>query len=224
MPAPFVSVSLLSGDFTSLGETIARLNESVADSLHIDIIDGRFAPVFGLGYPLIQTVQSLSKKPMEFHLMVQDPRPHLSLCRDLGAQSITVHAEHVPQLYGVLADIKGLGCTAGVALSPHTSLSVIEEAIHYANRVLLVSVNPGWGGQKMLPQTERRIKQLKALIDASKLSVDIEIDGGVNLSNARQLCRVGACRLVAGAVVAKAPDPLSVLSELKNVNRGRAIR
>jgi ribulose-phosphate 3-epimerase len=214
---PLIAPSILAADFANLQKDIEMINSSDADWVHVDIMDGQFVPNISFGIPVCEAVYRHAKKPLDVHLMIERPENYLSAFRDAGASNITVHYEASKHLHRIIQEIKDLGCKAGVALNPHTNIQLLEDIIKELDLVILMSVNPGFGGQKFIDNTYRKIRHLKELINDNKSSALIEIDGGVNIQNARPLLEAGADVLVAGNFVFKSNDPVSTISDLKNI-------
>lgn len=213
-----VAPSILASDFAQLGNEINMINESDADWIHIDIMDGVFVPNISMGIPVVQAVKRYAKKPMDVHLMIVQPERYIEVFRDAGAAIISVHMEACVHLHRTIQQIKNAGCKAGVALNPHTPVSSLREVIHEIDLVCLMSVNPGFGGQKFIENTYRKISDLVQLKRESGKEVHIEIDGGVTLENAAQLINTGADVLVAGNFVFSAKNPKQVITDLKKVS------
>ncbi|MEJ5303867.1 MAG: ribulose-phosphate 3-epimerase [Bacteroidales bacterium] len=212
---PLIAPSILTTDFTRLGETIEILNRSDADWIHLDIMDGRFVPNISFGFPVIQSIHKIARKPLDVHLMIVEPDKYLEAFKEAGADILTVHAEACPHLHRTIDAIKHLGMQAGVVLNPHSPLCLIENILNDVDLVLLMSVNPGFGGQKFISKTIDKIKQLKEmLIEADSRSL-IEVDGGVTFENARLLREAGADVLVAGNTIFAHPDPIKAIKILK---------
>ena len=212
-----ISASILSADFSRLGEEIEFINQSKADWTHIDIMDGVFVPNISFGFPVIESIKHLAKKPLDVHLMVVDPGKFIQQVNALGAETMCVHYEACTHLHRTIQQIKEYGMKAAVALTPHTPVSLLEEIITDLDMVLLMSVNPGFGGQKFIPSTLNKIKKLKKLIIEHNCSTLIEIDGGVNHETAPLLKEAGADVLVAGNFVFHSADPFQSIEFLKKL-------
>lgn len=211
-----IAPSLLSADFTRLGEDIAMVNHSEADWFHVDVMDGVFVPNISFGMPVIKAINKIATKPLDVHLMIVQPERYFETFRDLGTYCLSIHYEAVTHLHRAVHQIRELGMKAGVVLNPHTPVSVLEEIITEVDLVLLMSVNPGFGGQKFIEGTYGKIGKLKKLISSSGSSALIEVDGGVDLNNAGKLIAAGADVLVAGNTVFSSADPAGTISLLKN--------
>jgi ribulose-phosphate 3-epimerase len=217
MSAPIIAPSVLACDFANLEREIIMLNESQADWIHVDIMDGVFVPNLSMGIPVVEAINRHAKKPLDVHLMIVAPESHVEAFRRAGASSISVHVEVCRNLHRNVQQIKDLGCKAGVAINPHTSISELENIIADIDLVCVMSVNPGFGGQKFIEHTYSKVTQLKKMIQQSGSSAKIEIDGGVTLENAKALIDSGADVLVAGNFVFSAANPSEIIRELKMV-------
>lgn len=215
--APIIAPSVLSADFGNLQRDCEMLNQSACDWFHIDIMDGMFVPNMSFGFPVLKSIQQHAKKPLDVHLMIVDPDRYVEEFKNHGAWQISVHFEACNHLHRSIQKIKSLGCKAGVAVNPHTSVSLLEDIIADLDIVILMSVNPGFGGQKFIENTFSKTEKLKNLIIQKKSSSLIEIDGGVNAENARKLLDCGADALVAGNFVFSSKDPLGTIASLKNI-------
>lgn len=214
---PRIAPSVLAADFANLEREIRMLNESEADWIHVDIMDGVFVPNLSMGLPVVQAIQRHAEKPMDVHLMIVQPERYVEAFQKAGAHVITVHVEACPHLHRNIQQIKDLGCKAGVAINPHTSIYELENVIQEIDLVCVMSVNPGFGAQKFIEHTYTKVKQLKDLIKGTGSDTLIEIDGGVNLSNARPLVDAGADVLVAGNFVFAATEPRTIIKNLKAI-------
>ncbi len=210
-----IAPSVLAADFANLERDVKMLNNSDADYIHIDIMDGVFVPNISFGFPVCSAIHKHAKKPMDFHLMIEHADPYLENCMNSGAEIISVHYEACRHLHRTVTEIRNLGAKAGVVLNPHTSVDVLEEILPYVDLVLLMSVNPGFGGQHFIETTYSKVTKLKAMVDVINPEILIEIDGGVNEKNADQLFNAGADILVAGSSVFKSNDPAQMISNLK---------
>jgi ribulose-phosphate 3-epimerase len=212
---PIIAPSVLASDFANLQQEIEMLNRSPADWIHVDIMDGVFVPNISFGIPVAEAIYKHAQKPMDVHLMIERPENYLEAFRKAGAEILTVHFEACTHLHRTLQYIKDLGCKAGVALNPHTPVHLLSELIHDIDMVCIMSVNPGFGGQKFIEHTYQKVKDLRYLIDSREAATLIEIDGGVSTANAERLMDCGANVLVAGSFVFNAKDPVATIASLK---------
>lgn len=218
MKKHLIAPSVLAADFSRLPEEIAMVNGSEADWFHLDVMDGRFVPNITFGMFIVEAISRLAEKPLDVHLMIVEPEKYIDAFRKVGAEVITVHAEACPHLHRTVHQIKETGAKAGVALNPHTPVSVLEDLIEDIDLVCLMSVNPGFGGQKFIYNSLPKTRKLKEMIMTANASTLIEIDGGVGLQNAESLLQAGADVLVAGNSVFGAKDPVGTISQLKAFN------
>ncbi|MCY4161369.1 MAG: ribulose-phosphate 3-epimerase [Flavobacteriaceae bacterium] len=215
MLAPLIAPSILAADFGLLKQECDMVNESAADWFHLDIMDGVFVPNLSFGTPVVKSIAKAAKKPLDIHLMMIDPDRYLDLFIDLGARFLTVHYEACTHLNRTINYIQSKDVQAGVALNPHTNVSLLEDLITEIDLVCLMSVNPGFGGQKFIESTYQKVKQTKSLIEKHHASTLIEIDGGVNDQNAKKLYVEGADVLVAGSHIFSSSDPQKTIKQLK---------
>ena len=214
---PIIAPSVLAADFGNLEREVIMLNESQADWIHVDIMDGLFVPNLSMGLPVMQAIKKHAKKPLDVHLMIVQPERYVDAFCAAGASNISVHVEACPHLHRNIQQIKALGCKAGVAINPHTPIIDLENIITDVDMVLIMSVNPGFGAQTFIENTYRKVSMLKEMIVASNSKALIEIDGGVNLGNAKALQQAGADVLVAGNFVFSAGNPHDVIQQLKSI-------
>jgi ribulose-phosphate 3-epimerase len=212
---PIIAPSILASDFANLQKEVEMINTSQADWVHVDVMDGVFVPNISMGLPVVEAVKRHAKKPLDVHLMIVQPEKYVEAFHKAGADTISVHIEACPHLHRNIQQIKALGCKAGVAVNPHTPVSGLTDLIQDIDLVLLMSVNPGFGGQKFIERTYDKIKELKALIKSRNSGTLIEIDGGVNQQNAKPLLDAGADVLVTGNFVFSASNPKEVIQRLK---------
>jgi ribulose-phosphate 3-epimerase len=214
---PLIAPSLLSADFLNLAKDIDMINNSEADWFHLDVMDGRFVPNISFGLPVISAVHRKATKTLDVHLMILEPEKYIAEFAKAGANYLSVHIEACPHLHRSVQMIHAEGMKAGVAINPHTPISALEDIIADIDLVCMMSVNPGFGGQKFIPHTLKKIAQLKALIQQTGSKALIEIDGGVTLENAEAIVKAGADVLVAGNTVFSAADPSATISKLKAI-------
>ena len=212
-----IAPSMLAADFANLERDVHMVNQSQADLFHMDIIDGVFVPNISFGMPVLKAMAQHAKKPLDVHLMIVDPDRYIQTFADLGAAVLTVHAEACTHLHRTVQAIKAAGMKAGVALNPHTPISVLEEVISDLDLACVMSVNPGFGGQKFIENTYDKVRRLRALANANNAEVMIEIDGGVTSKNAEALVQAGADVLVAGSFVFTSENPTETISDLSSV-------
>lgn len=212
-----IAPSVLAADFANLEKEIKMLNESQADWIHVDIMDGVFVPNLSFGIPVTEAIKRHAQKPLDVHLMIVQPEKYVEAFHKAGAEIISVHIEACAHLHRNIQQIKALGCKAGVAVNPHTPVSALQDVIQDIDLVCLMSVNPGFGGQKFIERTYNKVSELKNMIESSGSKALIEIDGGVNQHNAKALIEAGANVLVAGNFVFSAPQPSAVIAHLKTL-------
>lgn len=209
--------SLLSADFGNLARDIDIINSSRADWLHIDIMDGVFVPNISFGFPVLEYVKKLSQKPLDVHLMIVEPNKFIQECKNIGAMMMNVHYEACIHLHRTITAIRQAGMKAGVTLNPHTPVELLEDIVNEVDLVLIMSVNPGFGGQKFIENTYSKVARLRSMIERKGSKALIEVDGGVNLDNAANIYRAGADVLVAGNAVFRAPDISAAIEAFKNL-------
>ncbi|MEZ7915517.1 ribulose-phosphate 3-epimerase [Macellibacteroides fermentans] len=212
-----IAPSLLSADFLNLQRDVEMINNSDADWLHLDIMDGVFVPNISFGFPVLNALKDVCKKPMDVHLMIVEPQKFINEVAATGAYMMNVHYEACTHLNRTITAIKEAGMKAGVTLNPHTPVSLLEDIIQELDMVLLMSVNPGYGGQRFIEHSVEKVKELKKLVDRKGLSTLIEVDGGVNAETGKRLVDAGADVLVAGNYVFKSPDPVETIRQLKAI-------
>lgn len=212
-----ISPSVLSCDFANIQRDVEMINQSTADWFHVDVMDGVFVPNISFGFPVVSAIKKHAAKPLDVHLMIANPDQYLEEFQKAGADWLTVHYEACTHLHRTVQVIKSLGMKAGVALNPHTSVNVLEDILPELDLVLIMSVNPGFGGQKFIPHAVKKAAQLKELIRKTGSAALIEVDGGVNLETGKQLLEAGADALVAGSFVFNSGDPAQTIRDLKNL-------
>lgn len=210
-----ISASILNADFSRLGEEIEMINKSETDWFHLDIMDGVFVPNISFGFPIVEQVKKYAQKPLDVHLMIANPDAYIEKFKDAGADRLTVHIEACTHLHRTIQEIKRQGMKAGVSLNPHTPVHLLEDVIEDLDLVLIMTVNPGFGGQKFIPGSYNKIKKLKQLIDQKNAHTLIQVDGGVDLTNIRKLADTGVNVLVIGSYIFKSADPIDTISRLK---------
>ena len=210
-----IAPSILSADFSKLGEEVAAIEAAGADWVHIDVMDGHFVPNLTFGAPVVSCLRKVTKMPFDVHLMVEAPQNYIADFAKAGADILTVHLETAPHLHRVIQAIKEAGLKAAVSLNPSTPLCLLEEILPELDMVLLMSVNPGFGGQAFIPSSLEKVRKLRQMLDEKGLQTDIQVDGGVTPDNAAQLIAAGATVLVAGSAVYKAPDMANAIHSLR---------
>jgi len=217
MKNTLIAPSVLAADFANLQRDIEMINNSQADWFHIDVMDGHFVPNISYGMPVIQAIKKHATKPLDVHLMIEKPERYIETFAEVGADIITVHYESTVHLHRTLRQIKAAGCKAGVVLNLTTPVSVLEDILPECYMILIMSINPGFGGQKFEHITYQKVKKLRKMIDEQQLDTLIEIDGGVTDKNAARLIEAGANVLVAGSYIFNATDPIATIAHLKNI-------
>lgn len=212
-----VSPSLLAADFGNLQKEVFMVNRSLADWIHLDIMDGLFVPNISFGFPVIEYVKKAAEKPLDVHLMIVDPDRYLSRFQGAGANVLTVQYEACTHLHRTVSEIRNLGMKAGVALNPHTPVALLKNILPYVDMVLIMTVNPGFGGQSFIMESYKKIAELRSMIDNGGYSVLIEVDGGIDTGNAARLVNAGVNVLVAGNSVFSSPDPADTIRRLKTL-------
>ena len=215
--AHLVSPSLLAADFGNLAKDVLLVNNSVADWIHCDIMDGVFVPNISFGFPVIEYVKKIAKKPLDVHLMIVDPDRYLARWKETGADILTVQYEACNHLNRTVSEIRRLGMKAGVAVNPHTPVHLLKNIIPYIDMVLIMTVNPGFGGQSFIMESYNKIAELRKMINKGGYKVLIEVDGGVDTKNSRKLVETGVNVLVAGNTVFSSRDPMDTIRRLKNI-------
>ncbi len=215
-----ISPSLLAADFAALGDAVRAVEEGGADLIHVDVMDGHFVPNITIGIPVVRALKRVATKPLDVHLMIAHPDRHLEAFAEAGAGTITVHVEAVDHLHRTLAQIRTLGARAGVALNPATPIGAIEEVIASIDCVLVMTVNPGFGGQAFIPESYDKVRRVRALLDARGSAANIEVEGGVDHGNAAALVEAGADILVAGAAIFGSGDAARATAGLRRAIGG----
>lgn len=210
-----VSPSMLSANFLNLEADIKMINKSDADWFHLDVMDGMFVPNISYGFPIIEHINKISEKPLDVHLMIEKPERYITNFKNAGADILTVHIEASTHLHRTLQAIRAEGMQSGIALNPHTNISQVENVLPETDMILIMSVNPGFGGQKFIPQTFRKIEKLRNMIEIAGTNTIIQVDGGVTDINAKELYKAGANCLVAGSYIFKSENPQEAIKKLK---------
>ena len=213
-----VSPSLLAADFLNLGKDVVMVNKSLADWIHCDIMDGVFVPNISFGFPVVEHVKRIVEKPLDIHLMIVDPDRYLTRFHDAGANILTVQYEACIHLQRTVTEIRRLGMKAGVAINPHTSVSLLENTLPFIDMVLVMTVNPGFGGQSFISESYKKIRELRKMIDREGYNILIEVDGGIDTTNAAELVEAGVNVLVAGNSVFSSEDPEGTIWKLKKLS------
>lgn len=217
MNTPIISPSILAADFGYLARDIEMINQSEAEWIHVDVMDGMYVPNISFGFPVIDAVKRHAKKPLDVHLMIEDPDRYIERFKKAGAEILTVHYEACRHLHRTIQAIKALGMKAGVSLNPHTPVNVLDDIIHDIDLVLIMTVNPGYGGQTFIEHSYEKVRKLKVMIKKAHSDCLIEVDGGVVHNNAKALVKAGVDVLVAGSSVFNAADPIASVAKLKKL-------
>ena len=212
-----IAPSILSADFANIQRDVEMINKSEADWFHVDIMDGMFVPNISFGFPVVKAIKKHATKPLDVHLMIMDPDRYLQAFKEAGADVLTVHLEACPHLHRTIQAIKALGMKAGVAINPHTSARLLTDVMADLDLVCVMSVNPGFGGQKFIENTYHKVSELGEIIRSTKSKALVEIDGGVDMNNYKKLVGTGADVLVAGNTVFSSPDPSRTIADLKKI-------
>jgi ribulose-phosphate 3-epimerase len=210
-----IAPSLLSADFTALGQAVAMVERGGADLIHVDVMDGHFVPNITIGVPVVKSLRRIARVPLDVHLMIADPDRYIEAFAEAGAAMMSVHVEVLPHLHRTVQAIKALGVKAGAVLNPGTPVTAIQEVAADVDYVLVMSVNPGFGGQTFIPRSESKVRNVRALLDAAGNDAPVEIDGGIDLDNVGRVVTAGVRIVVAGSAVFNAPDPERAVRELK---------
>lgn len=218
MMKPIIAPSVLSANFGNLQSDIEMINNSEADWFHVDVMDGVFVPNISFGFPIMEALNKYANKPLDVHLMIVEPDKYIKQFAKAGAAIITVHYEACTHLHRTIQEIKNTGCKAGVAINPHTPVSLLQDIITDLDLVLIMSVNPGFGGQTFIPNTYKKVRDLKAMIKGVNEDLIIEVDGGVGPQNIAQLVKAGVEAFVAGSAIFGTNNPAQTISALKNIN------
>lgn len=214
---PIISPSLLAADFANLGRDVEMLNHSRADWMHLDVMDGVFVPNISFGFPVMEAIARIARKPLDVHLMIEKPEKFVNEVKNLGARYMNVHAEACPHLHRVIQQIHDAGMLAGATLNPSTPVEMLEDVISDLDLVLIMSVNPGFGGQKFIEHSLVKVEKMRKMVDQASSPAIIEVDGGINLDNAPLLLDAGADALVAGSAIFNAPDPEAEIEAFKTL-------